>query len=67
MLDISKTEGYRVITYKGKAIIGVGETVKEALEDYLQTMDKTLLELEENILKLRECKQEVEEKLTQLK
>ena len=67
MLEINKTEEYSVFTYKGRAMIGTGKTVEEALENYLKNLNNTLNELEDIILKLEECKVEAEEKIKQLK
>ena len=67
MIEINKTEGYRVVTYKGKILMGSGDTEKEALEDYLERLNKSLVELEENTEKLKECKKEAEELLIQIK
>lgn len=67
MLEISKTETYSVITYKGKAIIGTGKTEKEALENYLKKVDNALCELEDGIVKLKDYKKEAEELLKDLK
>ena len=67
MLEINKTEEYSVFTYKGKAMIGTGKTVEEAIENYLKNLNNTLDELEDIILKLKDCKVEAEEKIKRIK
>ena len=63
MLEVRKNESYVVSTCDVGFVMGVGKTPKEAIEDYLKEVRKTVDETEKALVKLRSHIAESEEML----